>query len=520
MEQMRKLPIGIQTFEEIRKENYLYVDKTAMVYQIVNSGKPYFLSRPRRFGKSLLLSTFEAYFQGRKDLFQGLAIEKLETKWEQYPVFHLDLNAEKYDCAESLNQMLSRNLTLLEEEWGSDVAEMTLSTRFSGVIRRASEQTGKQVVVLIDEYDKPLLQAILNEPLLDEYRSILKAFYGVLKSSDRYLRFVFLTGVTKFAQVSVFSDLNQLNDISMDKEYNALCGITKDELVKVFTPEIQRLSENEELTFEETLSRLERQYDGYHFCENTVIGLFNPFSLLNVFQKTKFGNYWFQTGTPTYLVSLLKQSDYDLRLLVNGVEVTASAFSEYRAEANNPLPMIYQSGYLTIKDYDKEFLLYTLAFPNDEVRYGFLNFLVPFYTKVTDDETGFHIAKFMRELRAHDVNAFMERLKVFFAGIPYDLSGNTERHYQAVFYIVFTLMGQFVDTEVRSSRGRADAVVKTKDTIFVFEFKLDGSAEDALKQIDEKDYLIPYRLDGRRLVKIGVNFSKETRNIERYLVEE
>ena len=396
MEQMRKLPIGIQTFEEIRKDNYLYVDKTAMIYQIANTGKPYFLSRPRRFGKSLLLSTFEAYFQGRKDLFEGLAIEKLETRWEQYPVLHLDLNAEKYDTKEALEQMLSRSLSLWEERWGSDVAEISLSARFSGIIRRAYERTGKQAVVLIDEYDKPLLQAILNEPLLDEYRRILKAFYGVLKSSDRYLRFVF------------------------------------------------------------------------------------------------------QTGTPTYLVDLLKQSDYDLRLLVAGVEVTASAFSEYRAEANNPLPMIYQSGYLTIKGYDREVRLYTLRFPNDEVRYGFLNFLVPFYTRVTDDETGFHIAKFMRELRAGDVDAFMERLKLFFAGIPYDLSDNTERHYQAIFYIVFTLMGQFVETEVRSARGRADAVVKTRDAIYVFEFKLDG----------------------KRLVKVGVNFSKETRNVDRYIMEE
>jgi len=396
MEQMRKLPIGIQTFEEIRKDNYLYVDKTAMIYQIANTGKPYFLSRPRRFGKSLLLSTFEAYFQGRKDLFEGLAIEKLETRWEQYPVLHLDLNAEKYDTKEALEQMLSRSLSLWEERWGSDVAEISLSARFSGIIRRAYERTGKQAVVLIDEYDKPLLQAILDESLLDEYRRILKAFYGVLKSSDRYLRFVF------------------------------------------------------------------------------------------------------QTGTPTYLVDLLKQSDYDLRLLVVGVEVTASAFSEYRAEANNPLPMIYQSGYLTIKGYDREVRLYTLRFPNDEVRYGFLNFLVPFYTRVTDDETGFHIAKFMRELRAGDVDAFMERLKLFFAGIPYDLSDNTERHYQAIFYIVFTLMGQFVETEVRSARGRADAVVKTRDAIYVFEFKLDG----------------------KRLVKVGVNFSKETRNVDRYIMEE
>lgn len=519
MEQIRKLPIGIQTFEEIRSGGYLYVDKTDFVYQIANIGKPYFLSRPRRFGKSLLISTFEAYFQGRKDLFQGLAIEKQETKWEEYPVLHLDLNARKYETPADLVAMLNQYLEKWELKYGTEKQDRSPEERFAYVIEQACVRTGKQAVVLIDEYDKPLLQALLDEDLLDEYRRTLKAFYGVLKSSDRYLRFVFLTGVTKFAQVSIFSDLNQLNDISMDRAYNALCGITKEELVHTFVPEIQRLGEREGLTFIETLNRLEKQYDGYHFCEDTSVGLFNPFSLLNVFQKLKFGNFWFQTGTPTYLVDLLKQSDYDLRLLVSGVEVTASAFSEYRAEVNNPLPMIYQSGYLTIKYYDREVELYTLKFPNDEVRYGFLNFLVPYYTTVTDDETGFHIAKFMRELRSGDVDAFMERLRVFFAGIPYELNDNTERHYQAIFYIVFTLMGQFVETEVRSARGRADAVVKTNDYIFVFEFKLDGSAEDALKQIHEKGYLIPYTLDGRTLVKVGVNFSKETRNVDGYWVE-
>ncbi|WP_165157881.1 ATP-binding protein [Parabacteroides sp. ZJ-118] len=519
MEQLRKLPIGIQTFEEIRKDNYLYVDKTDLVYQIANVGKPYFLSRPRRFGKSLLLSTFEAYFEGRKDLFEGLAIEKLESKWEKYPVLYLDLNAEKYDCKEALEQMLSRNLSLWEDRWGSDAAEASLSARFSGVIRRACEQTGKQAVVLIDEYDKPLLQALLDEPLLDEYRRILKAFYGVLKSSDRYLRFVFLTGVTKFAQVSVFSDLNQLNDISMKPAYATLCGITKEELVENFRPELERIALRSGISPQEVADRMGQQYDGYYFHPESV-GMFNPFSVLNAFDAEELGNYWFQTGTPTYLVDLLKQSDYDLRLLIDGMEVPASAFSEYRAEANNPLPMIYQSGYLTIKDYDKEVNLYTLGFPNNEVRYGFLNFLVPFYTKVTDDKTGFLIAQFMRELRAGNVDAFMERLKVFFAGIPYELSDNTERHYQAIFYVIFTLLGQFIGTEVRSARGRADAVVKTKDAVYVFEFKLNGSAEEALKQIDGKGYLIPYALDGKRLVKVGVNFSKETRNVERYIVEE
>ena len=406
MDMMRKLPIGIQTFEKLREENYLYVDKTAMLYQIACNSTPYFLSRPRRFGKSLLLSTFEAYFQGRKDLFRGLAIEKLETEWTQYPVFHLDLNAEKYDSKEALERMLSRNLSLWEESWGADAAEDSISSRFAGVLRRACEQTGKQVVVLIDEYDKPLLQALLDEPLLEEYRRILKAFYGVLKSADCYLRFVFLTGVTKFAQVSVFSDLNQLQDISLWPDYSALCGITKEELVRTFTPEIERLGTCNGMDFNATLDEMVRMYDGYHFyphCE----GVFNPFSVLNACKSKTLDSFWFQTGTPTYLVDLLKQSDYDLRLLVDGVEVSSFAFSEYRAEANNPLPMIYQSGYLTIKDYDKEVNLYTLGFPNDEVRYGFLNFLVPYYTRVTDDETGFHIAKFMRDLRAGNVDRYI-----------------------------------------------------------------------------------------------------------------
>ena len=515
----RKLPIGIQTFEDIRNDGYLYVDKTALMWTIANIGKPFFLSRPRRFGKSLLISTFEAYFKGRRDLFTGLAVEQLEKKWEEYPVLHLDLNAEKYDSPDRLDAILSNQLTQWEAIYGRGEDETTLSSRFLGVIRRASEQAGRGVVVLVDEYDKPLLQAIQNEPLLDSYRSTLKAFYGVLKSADRYLRFAFLTGVTKFSQVSVFSDLNQLNDISLNYDFSTLCGITREELLANFEPEIAALSQANDMSTEEVVETMTRQYDGYHFHPNGE-GVFNPFSVLNAFFSKEFGNYWFQTGTPTFLVKLLKESDYDLRLLMDGIETAASAFTEYRADRKNPIPLIYQSGYLTIKDYDRDVLLYTLGFPNDEVRYGFLNFLVPYYTEVTDDETGFHIAKFMRELRSGDVDAFMERLRVFFAGMPYDLSDNTERHYQAVFYVVFTLMGQFVETEIRSAHGRADAVVKTKDTIYVFEFKLNGSAEEALRQIDEKGYLIPYRLDGRRLVKVGVNFSKERRNVDRYIVED
>ena len=515
--QLRKLPIGIQTFEDIRREGYLYVDKTALIYRLVTTGKPYFLSRPRRFGKSLLISTLEAYFTGKRDLFEGLAIAELEQEWLEYPVLHLDLNAEKYDAPEQLWILLNNQLSGWERLYGREESEETLSTRFSGIIRRAYERTGRQVVVLVDEYDKPLLQALGNGSLLDDYRRTLKAFYGVLKSSDRYLRFVFLTGVTKFAQVSVFSDLNQLNDISMKPQYATVCGITQRELEVTFAPELNRLAEANGLTYEETLNKMTALYDGYHFCEFAE-GVFNPFSVLNVFDGYKFSNYWFQTGTPTFLVELLKESEYDLRTLIDGIEASASSFTEYRVDANNPIPLIYQSGYLTIKDYDKRFGNYLLKFPNDEVRYGFMDFLVPYYTSVVDDERGFYIGKFVRELESGEVDAFLNRLQAFFADFPYELSDATERHYQVVFYLVFKLMGQFTDAEVRSARGRADAVVKTPKYIYVFEFKLNGTAEQALQQIDEKGYLIPYQADGREVVKVGVEFSAEKRNIGRWLL--
>ena len=515
----RNMPIGIQTFEDIRNKNFLYVDKTALAYELANTGKAYFLSRPRRFGKSLLLSTFKSYFEGRKDLFEGLAIAKLETEWKQYPVLHLDLNAEKFDSIERLAVLINSFLVQWEALYGTGEGETTLSTRFAGIIRRAYQQTGMQAVVLIDEYDKPMLQAILNEPLLEEYRNTLKAFYGVLKSTDEYLRFVFLTGVTKFAHVSVFSDLNQLRDISMVPQYATLCGITRNELVEVFTPELTKLSETHGLTFEETVEKMTTKYDGYHFRENTP-GVFNPFSVLNALTDMMFDDYWFRTGTPTFLINLLKESDYDLRTLIDGVEAEQSTFSEYRAETDNPIPLIYQSGYLTIKDFDWEFKTYTLCFPNDEVKYAFLKFLQPAYTSVADNQRAFHIQHFVRELRSGDVPSFMKRLKAFFAGIPYDLNDETERHYQVVFYIVFKLIGEFVQAEVRSATGRADAVVWTRDHIYVFEFKLNGTAEEALQQIDEKGYPIPYTADGRKIVKVGVGFSKEERNIERYLVGE
>lgn len=514
---LRNLPIGIQTFEDLRMGGYLYVDKTATVWKIANTGKPYFLSRPRRFGKSLLLSTFEAYFQGKKELFEGLAIEKMETEWKKYPVLHLDLNAEKYDTVERLNDILDNNLNIWEDRFGKDIRENTFSSRFMGIIRRAYEQSGTSVVVLIDEYDKPLLQVLGNDDLLKEFRSTLKAFYGVLKSADRYLRFAFLTGVTKFSQVSVFSDLNQLNDISMKPQYATLCGITQQELIDTFTPELQQLAEVNRLTWEEVLQKMKKTYDGYHFCENSM-GVFNPFSVLNVFDGFKFSNYWFQTGTPTFLVKILQDTEYDLRTLLNGIEAPASMFSEYRVDANNPIPLIYQSGYLTIKDYDDRFRNYLLEFPNDEVKYGFMDFLVPFYTGVKNDDQGFYLGKFVKELECGDYDAFLTRLQAFFAAFPYELNEKTERHYQVVFYLVFKLMGQFTHAEVQSARGRADAVVKTPKYVYVFEFKLHGTAEEALKQIDEKGYLIPYHADGREVIKLGVEFSAEERNISRWLV--
>lgn len=434
---VRKLPIGIQSFEDIRNQGFLYVDKTALIYKMATMGKPYFLSRPRRFGKSLLLSTIEAYFQGKRELFKGLAIEKLETDWLEYPVLHLDLNAEKYTSIEALTYILERHINGWEDTWGKDTRENSLSDRFIGVITRAYEKTGRQVVVLIDEYDKPLLQVFNDEKLQTEYLKTLKAFYGILKSADRYLRFVF-----------------------------------------------------------------------------------NPFSLLNTLSFSRFGSYWFQTGTPTFLVELLKQSEYDLRTLIDGVEMKESAFSEYRVAENNPIPLIYQSGYLTIKDYDERFHLYTLRFPNDEVKYGFLDFITPFYTSVGDEDNGFYIGKFVRELESGDVDSFLTRLKAFFADFSSELNDKTERHYQVVFYLVFKQMGQFCDAEVRSARGRADAVVKTQDSIYIFEFKLNGSAEAALKQINDKGYLIPYMADNRKQIKVGVMFDASERNIGQWLIEE
>ena len=516
---LRKLPIGIQTFEDIRRDDYLYVDKTAFVWRIANTGKPYFLSRPRRFGKSLLLSTFESYFKGKKELFEGLAIEQIETEWKQYPVLHLDLNAKKYETPDDLIAILNQHLEKWECLYGNEKKDRSPEERFGYVISRASEQTGCSVVVLVDEYDKPLLQALDNMSLLDNYRQTLKAFYGVLKSYDRYLRFVFLTGVTKFAQVSVFSDLNQLNDISMKPQYATVCGITKQELIDTFTPELQKLAETNLLTPEETLHKMKALYDGYHFCEFTE-GVFNPFSVLNVFDGYKFSNYWFQTGTPTFLVELLQRSEYDLRTLIDGVEGSASSFTEYRVDANNPIPLIYQSGYLTIKKYEPMFQEYTLGIPNKEVRDGLLNSLIPHYVNPRRSDNNAFLLGFCKAVYRNDIEAALEHMRTYMATIPYDLENHSEKHYQTIFYLMFSFLNIYIRTEVKSAIGRADAVMYMPDTIYVFELKVDKSADEALAQIDEKGYMLPYHSEGKRLVKVGISFDSTQRTISEWKIKE
>ncbi|MDR2621090.1 MAG: ATP-binding protein [Dysgonamonadaceae bacterium] len=520
MSNIRKLPIGIQDFEDLRTSGYLYVDKTAYIYKLATTGKPYFLGRPRRFGKSLFLSTLKAYFLGKKELFDGLAIAGLEKEWTEYPVFYIDFNVGIYMDAQSLYDTLHTKLYRLEEQWGKGAEEKDIASRLEGLIRRAYERTGNKVVVLIDEYDKPLLATMDKPGVNDEMRTILKSFYGVLKSADSYLRFVLLTGVTKFSKVSIFSDLNQLRDISMSNSFSGICGITETELINNFQPELHALAEKTGKTYEEILTEMKKRYDGYRFAKESE-DMYNPFSLLNTFANLDFDNYWYQTGTPTFRVEMLKDSNFDIRKIGNDeVSATAEILTDYRADNKDPIPVLYQSGYLTIKGYDSLFNTFFMGFPNEEVKYGFLRNLLPAYAPADSIQlNAFYAGDFIRDLMAGNVDGFMIRMKAMFASIPYDLSDRMERHYQLVFYLLFTLMGQFVQTEVKSAKGRADAVVKTSDTIFVFEFKMDanGTAEDALKQIDDKAYLIPYIADGRKIVKVGAEFSGEERTLNRWI---
>lgn len=512
-----KFPIGIQQFEEIRSGDWVYIDKTAFIHHLVSSGKYFFLSRPRRFGKSLLMSTIEAYFKGKRHLFEGLAMENLEHEWTEYPVLHIDLNAEKYDSVDELHNILDTYLRGWEKIYGSDESgNDSLSRRFLAVIRAAKMQTSRNVVVLIDEYDKPMLQAIGNEELQTELRNILKAFYGTLKSADGDLKFVLLTGVTKFRKVSVFSDLNNLEDISMKKLYHDICGITEDELRHYFDSEIEKLAEHNSQSKDEAYATLRHKYDGYHFCDN-VPGVYNPFSILLSIKNLEYKNYWFSTGTPTYLVELLKRFDFPLEDL-SGYETTEDALDSIQIRTDNPIPVLYQSGYLTIKGYDRDLKLYTLDFPNEEVEESFIRFLIPMYSPISETESPAFIGKFVREVRAGETDAFMRRLQALMADTPYEIIKDLENHYQNVMFILTKLMGFYVQAEYRTSYGRIDLLISTDKYVYVIELKIDGTPEEALEQINRKEYALPFTAGDRQIIKIGANISREKRNLESWKI--
>ncbi len=518
MEQtLKNLPIGIQDFEKLRKEDYLYVDKTALMHRLVSTGSYYFLSRPRRFGKSLLISTLKAYFLGKKDLFKGLAVEQLEQKWTVHPVLHLDLNTDNYDSKAALDDRIALLLGNWEKLYGKNELEKSFGARFEGVIQRAYEKTGERVVILVDEYDKPLLQAIGDDKLQDTFRTTLKSFYGALKSKDDCIKFAMLTGVTKFGKVSVFSDLNNLKDISLDNRYYNLCGIDEGELHSVFEPYVQCLADSQNITLDKAYSELKRNYDGYHFSKN-MVGMYNPFSLLNAFDSLEIGSYWFETGTPSYLVELLKRHDFKLDEL-KGNKVTANVLSAIDASSSDPISVIFQSGYLTISGYNERYKLYSLDFPNEEVREGFMLYLMPYYTSVSVNKTGFQISCFVEEVKSGDISGFMSRLESFFANTPYDLIKDTENHYQNVLFILCNLCGLYTKAEYHTSNGRVDMTIETPDYVYVFEFKYNGTAEEAMAQIKEKNYAQPFLASGKKIALIGANFSGETRNIENYLEE-
>ena len=529
---MMKYPIGIQSFEQIIKDGYVYVDKTALIYDLVTRGKIYFLSRPRRFGKSLLMSTLENYFLGRRELFEGLAISSLEKEWLEYPVFHIDFNALNFKESGTLDNVLEETVSAWERIYPPKNRFTGVGKRFQEVLRAAHEQTGRRCVVLIDEYDKPLLDVLDTgltctvdgqERMLEErHRDVLKGFYSVFKAADADLQFVLLTGVTKFSQVSVFSGFNQPKDISMDRRFEALCGITQEEMETYFAEPIKEMAELDGISVEDEIRKLKRRYEGYHFGSR-MTDIYNPFSLLNAFDKQEIRNYWFTSGTPEYLVRLLSQSDENIEeLLVT--DYSPEAFADYKATVEMPLPMIYQSGYLTIKSYDRESNRFMLDFPNEEVRQGFLSFLSSGYLTRTADSMSGWAAHAGRALSRGDLDSLREQMEALLADIPYSIRNTAdekarERDFQYTFYLIFRMLGGWkVYAEKASSRGRADCIVETDSYVYIFEFKLDGAAEDALRQIEEKGYARPYVSDTRSVIRIGASFSSATGNIEEWKV--
>lgn len=528
---MRKLPIGIQSFEDIRKDGYVYVDKTEYIWNLVSTGKVYFLSRPRRFGKSLLISTLQAYFEGKKDLFEGLSIaaheaaKPAEEQWISYPVLRFSLSGGQYDAPGGLEDNLSRILVETARKYDVDESAIlgnTIPVRFQSLIGLLKQKTGRSVVVLVDEYDKALLVNLsTNREILEQNRGLFKGMFSGLKDMDDDLKFVFFSGVTKFGKVSIFSDLNQLRDISLEDPYSAICGITDEELNNNFQDNIEALSAAQKLTYEETLARLARTYDGYHFSSNSE-GVYNPYSLLNALASGKFGSYWFETGTPTFLIRKLEESGAFVQDFSGGVRATESRLSNSRADDFDLLPLYYQSGYLTIKDFDPEFKEYVLSYPNDEVKYGYLEALIPVAQAGYDTpDTVFSASRMVRALKDGNAESVLRMLQALLAGIPYyeGQAPQNEQQWRNLLYAIFSVLGQYVRAEVHSARGRSDCIVENEDYVYIFEFKQDKSAGEALRQIDEKGYVFPNAASGKHIVKIGANFSSEKKTLDEWKIE-
>lgn len=508
-----KYPIGIQTFEKIRTEGYVYVDKTQLVYKLATEGSCYFLSRPRRFGKSLLLSTLKSYFQGKRELFDGLAMAGLEKEWKEHPIFHFDFNTGLYTNLEGLNSTIDYQLLKLEQRFGVVRAGLSLPDRFRELISRAYEQTGQKVVILVDEYDKPLLETIGDPELQNEYRKILKSFYWVEKTMDSYIRFAFFTGVTKFSKVSIFSDLNNLKDITLDDRFSEICGISEEEIHRDFDEEVLLMAEVNAISKDECYRRLKKNYDGYHFSKQSV-GMYNPFSLLNALDSKDFRDFWFATGTPTFLVEVLQHTDYPLDKLTTE-EVDVRTMDSVDMMYSNPIPLLFQSGYLTIKEYNERFQSYHLGFPNEEVERGFAQFLGTYYFSGGMNGS-FTINNFVREVESGDIEGFMTRLQALFADGDYQVMGKMEIYFQNTLSVIFKLMGFYVQVERHTSRGRMDVTIQTRDYVYIMELKVDKTADEALQQIEDKQYAAPFVSDPRKLFKVGVRFGSESKGIDEW----
>lgn len=511
-------PIGIQNFEDLRRSGYVYVDKTHLIHNLYDNGKYYFLSRPRRFGKSLLISTMQAFFEGKKELFQGLTIEGLEKDWNEYPVLRLDFSGENFSIRSSLGKSLETMLAGWELKYGiSDIAG-TFALRFKAVIEGAYKRTGRQVVILIDEYDKPVVDNIGDDALVSEFRKELQGFYSVMKAQDEFIRFGFLTGVTKIGKVSVFSGLNNLNDISMDARYYDICGISEKDLKSYFDTSVEDLAAANSLDKEECYRKLARMYDGYHFHQR-VPGMYNPFSLLNTFQKLEFREYWFETGTPSFLAEVMKNTDYDVTML-SCEQADSTLLSDIDTVFLNPIPLLYQSGYLTITDYDDLSGIYTLGFPNLEVKHGFLSYLLNYYTTARKGTGNLLIRQMSVDLRTGRPEDFMKRMEAFFARQNYQIQVDVEKDFQYAMSIILQLLGEYftVRTEDPGSSGRTDISIETQNFVYIIEIKRDDTAEAALSQIEDKAYARRYADDGRKVFKIGVSFSSRSRGIEEWKV--